>query len=309
MDGVAMKKRSSSYVWLDNKMMKAEDAKVPILTHSMQYGSGMFEGIRTYETEKGAAIFRLDEHVKRLEGSMKVYSMNLAYSQGQIKEAIIKTVKANGLRSCYIRPFAFYNDANIGVSAFGKKVSLFIAALPFGRYFGGAEKGIRCKVSSWRRINSGILPVEAKASGNYLNSVIANSEARAVGFDEAILLSYDGYVAEGPGENIFLVKDNILLTPDRSSDILLGITRDSVIKIAESMGIEVKERLVHREELCTADELFFAGTAAEITPITNVDGISVGAGKVGPITKMLAQKFDDIVHGRDREFEHWLTYI
>lgn len=303
------KKNPSLCVWLDNKVIKSGDAKVPILTHSLQYGSGIFEGMRAYETDKGTAIFKLDEHVQRLINSLKIYSMSLAYSQRQIKEAIIRIVKANKLNSCYIRPFAFYNDSRIGVSAFGKKVSLFIAAVPFGKYFSNAERGIRCKISSWHRINSNILPVEAKASGNYLNSVIANNEAKISGFDEAILLSYDGYVAEGSSENIFLVKDNILLTPDRGSDILLGITRDSVIKIAESIGIEVRERLIHREELYTADELFFTGTAAEITPIINVDGATIGTGGVGPITKTLTRAFDDIAHGRNRDFEHWLTYI
>ena len=301
-------KKGSLCVWLDNKMIKAEAANVPILTHSMQYGSGIFEGMRAYETEKGAAIFRLEEHLHRFINSMKIYSMAPPYSQRQIKDAVIDTVKANKLSSCYIRPFAFYNDARIGLSTAGKKVSVFIAAVPFGKYF-AKQEGLRCKISSWCRINSSILPVEAKASGNYLNSIIANMEARTSGYDEAVLMSHNGYVAEGPGENIFLVKDNVLLTPDRGSDILLGITRDSLIKIAESIGIEVRERQIHREELYTADEVFFSGTAAELTPITSVDGIKVGAGVVGPMTKMLVQAFDDVVHGRNRDFGQWLTYV
>ena len=303
-----MAKTQVQYAWLDGKFVDIYDAKVPILTHSLQYGSGVFEGLRSYETDKGTAIFRLDEHVKRLMNSMRIYSMQCPYSQKQIRQAVIDTVKKNHLSSCYIRPFAFYNDANIGLATHGKKVSVFIAAVPFGKYF-NAGKGIRCKVSSWQRINSSILPVGAKACGNYLNSIIASNEVKALGFDEAIMLSCGGHVAEGPGENIFIVKDNVLLTPDKGSDILLGITRDSLIKIAESIGFEVRERSVHREELYTADELFFAGTAAEITPIANVDGISVGADCPGPITKVLSQEFDGIVHGRNKDFGNWLTYV
>ena len=302
------KKISTQYVWLDNRIVKADDAKVPIMTHSLQYGSGIFEGIRAYETDNGIAVFRLDEHVRRFMNSMKIYSMDHGYTERQIREAILGVVRKNGISSGYIRPFAFYNDDQIGLSTSGKRVSVFIAARPFGKYF-AKQSGIRCKVSSWLRINSGILPVEAKASGNYLNSIIASMEAKSIGFDEAILMSQNGYVAEGPGENIFFVKDNVLLTPDKGSDILLGITRDSLIKMAESMGIEVRERQMHREELYTADELFFSGTAAELTPITSVDGIKIGTGAVGPITKMLAQTFDDVVHGRNKDFAHWLTYI
>ena len=302
------KKTSNLYVWLDNKMIKADDAKVPIMTHSMQYGSGVFEGMRVYETGNGTAVFRLNEHVHRFANSMKIYSMNYGYTEKQLREAVLKIVRMNKVSSGYVRPFAFFDDSRIGLSSVGKRVSVFIAAMPFGKYF-AKQGGIRCKVSSWCRINSSILPVEAKASGNYLNSIIANTEAKITGFDEAILMSYNGYVAEGPGENIFLVKDNVLLTPDKGSDILLGITRDSLIKIAESMGMEVRERPIHREELYTADEVFFSGTAAELTPIINVDGIKVGAGVEGPMTKMLAQAFDDVVHGRNTDFEQWLTYI
>ena len=302
------KKIPTQYVWLDNKMVKAEDAKVPIMTHSLEYGSGIFEGIRAYETDNGVAVFRLNEHVRRFMNSMKIHAMNCGYTERQIKEAILDVIRKDGVGACYIRPFAFYNDDNIGLSTSGKKVSVFVAARPFGKYF-AKQTGIRCKVSSWNRINSSILPVEAKASGNYINSIIASMEAKRMGFDEAILLSQNGYVAEGPGENIFLVRDNVLLTPDKGSDILRGITRDSLIKLAESMGIEVQERQVHREELYTADELFFSGTAAELTSITEVDGIKVGSGVVGPITKMLAQAFDDVVHGRNKDFSGWLTQV
>jgi branched-chain amino acid aminotransferase len=219
-------------------------------------------------------------------------------------------VKKNRLDSCYIRPFAFYNDHNIGLPPLGKKISTFMAAVAFGAYFaGGKEKGISCKVSSWRRINSSILPPSAKASGNYANSIIANVEAKKAGADEAILLSTTGHVAEGSGENIFLVQNGVLVTPSKASDILPGITRDSILRIAQIMGVETEEREVHREELYNADELFFTGTASEVTPITNVDFKPIGSGKPGPITKMLATKYSAIVTGNDAEFGSWLTYV
>lgn len=291
-------------------MVKESDASIPILTHSMQYGSGIFEGVRAYSTRNGTAIFRLKDHMKRFARSAKIYSIDLGYSQEQLFEAICKLVKANKLDSGYIRPFAFYDDHNIGMSTAGKKISVSVCAVPFGAYFGGGKEiGVSCKVSSWKRINSSILPVEAKASGNYLNSIIASSEAKRTGADEAILLSTNGYVAEGPGENIFLVEDGKLVTPSKDSDILLGITRHSIIKIAEFMGIEVLERNVHREELYIADEVFFSGTAAEITPITSIDSIKIGKGKPGPLTKMLAQKYSEVVLGKESNFKYWLTYI
>jgi branched-chain amino acid aminotransferase len=219
-------------------------------------------------------------------------------------------VGKNALASCYIRPFAFYNDQNIGVSPAGKKVSVFIAVLPFGAYFGkGKEQGIKCKISSWQRINSLILPPEAKASGNYINSIIANLEAVSSGADEAILTSIDGYVAEGPGENIFIVEDGKLVTPGRDSDILLGITRDTVIKLANYADLQVVERNVHKEELYTCDEAFFTGTAAEVTPITAIDSRKVGTGRPGPLTKMLAGEYSKLVNGENKELAQWLTYV
>jgi branched-chain amino acid aminotransferase len=296
-------------VWMDGKLIKYGDARVPILTHSMQYGSGVFEGIRSYKTARGTAVFRLRDHIKRFLNSAKIYSMRLGYAGTAIETAVKMVVGANALGDSYIRPFAFYDDDDIGISTKGKRISVYIAAVPFGAYFGPArETGLRCKVSSWHRINSEILPVEAKASGNYVNSIIAGNEARESGFDEAILTSIDGDVAEGPGENIFIVKDGGLVTPDVDSDILVGITRDSVIKIAESEGIRVEQRSVKRDELYTADELFFTGTAAELTPIVNVDGTRISRG-AGPITKALAASYGSVVHGRVPEFGGWLTYV
>jgi len=297
-------------VWLDGKMLNFNEAVVPIMNHSMQYGSGIFEGIRGYETAKGTAIFRLGDHVKRLVNTAKILRMPLNFTAKQISDAIVSVVKTNKLGHCYIRPFGFYNDSQVGLNTTGKKTSMYIYATNFGAYFGeSSAKGIRCKISSIRRINSAILPSRAKGSGNYLNSIIANGEAKAAGFDEAILLSSGGHVAEGSGENIFMVVDNKLVTPDKGSDILLGITRDSIIKIAENAGLQVEERAIHKEELYTADELFFTGTAAEMMPILDVDGIKIADGKEGPITKMLSSKFKDIVTGKDKEFSSWLTYV
>ncbi|MEM0106609.1 MAG: branched-chain amino acid transaminase [Candidatus Micrarchaeaceae archaeon] len=294
-------------VWLDGEIVDYDKANVSILTHSMQYGSGIFEGIRAYNTKKGPAIFRIDDHIQRFFNSAKIYSMKLGFSKDEIKKAIEEVIRVNNLSDCYIRPFAFYNDDSIGVAAYGKKVSVYIAAIPFGAYFSQRDLGIKCKVSSWHRISSEILPVKAKASGNYLNSIIASNEAKACGFDEAILISADGNVAEGPGENIFFVEDNKLITPDESADILKGITRSTIIEIAEDKGIEVEERQVKRDELYLADELFFSGTAAEITPIVNVDGIAISKG-MGPITKILSDSYFDIVHGNNPEFLYWLDF-
>jgi branched-chain amino acid aminotransferase len=297
-------------VWLDGKITKYSNAKVPILTHSLQYGSGIFEGIRAYETENGTAIFRLSDHIARFMRSMKIYSIQPKYTQKELEKAVVQVVKANGLKSCYIRPFVFYNSDKIGLATYGKETSIFIAAVPFEDYYGvGTAKGIRCKVSSWRRINSSILPVEAKASGNYINSIIANNEAKASGFDETILLSYNGYVAEGAADNIFIVKGGRIITPNASADILIGVTRDTSIKISESIGIVVEERETHKEELYSADEVFLCGTAAEITPVVNIDGINIGNGKPGPITKLIADSYKRIVTGKNEEFVDWLTYV
>ncbi len=302
--------RSKLKVWLDGKLISYKDAKVPILTHSMQYGSGIFEGMRAYETKSGTAIFRLDDHMQRFMRSAKIYSMRMRYSAKELAKASMKVVRENKLSSCYIRPFIFYNTDNIGVGIWNGVTSVYIVAVPFGAYYGtGKEKGIRCKISSWRRINSSILPVEAKSSGNYNNSIISNNEARASGFDETILLSLDGYVAEGAAENIFIVKYGHLITPSASADILMGITRDSIIKIAESLGLIVEERELHKEELYSADEVFFCGTAAEVTPVVDIDGIKIGNGKPGPITKLLSQKYTEVVTGQNKEFEDWLTYV
>lgn len=297
------------YAWMDGEFIDYEKATVPILTHSLQYGSGIFEGIRAYSTPKGSAVFRLEEHVHRLFNSMKIYRMGAKFTEKDVQEAILQLLKKNGLKDAYIRPFAFFNDQRIGLTIKDKKVSIAVAAVEFGNYFSNKDTGVKAKVTSWRRINSSILPPEAKASGNYLNSIIASTEAKLTGADEAILLSHDGFISEGPGENIFIVENNRLVTPSRDSDILMGITRASVLKLAESMGIETEERRVNREELYTCDEAFFTGTAAEVTPITEVDSIKVGNGKPGAITKKIGDRFSAIVHGEDKAFKDWLAPV
>ena len=301
---------SNLKVWFDGKTMGFDEATVPVTVHSLQYGSGIFEGIRAYKTDKGPAIFKLKEHTRRFFDTAKIYGMNLGYTQEQINRAIVDTVRLNDLDSCYIRPFAFYNDVRVGLSTENKKVSVYIAALPMGSYFGKTEEiGARCKTSSWRRINSDIIPVRAKASGNYLNSILTSREVRSAGFDEAILLSGNGYLAEGPGENIFLVRDGKLYTPGVSADILGGITRDTIIEIAREKGLEIIERDIHREEIYVADDAFFCGTAAEVTPIASVDSIDVGNGKRGPVTADIGKTYNDIVSGKVEKYKDWLTYV
>ncbi len=279
-------------VWFNGKLIPYSEATVPVLTHSLQYGSGIFEGIRAYAGENGSNIFRLKEHVIRFFMTAKIYGLDLGHSIEEISNGIVDTVRENGTVSCYIRPFAFVDDDAISLGIGNKKVSTTISVIPYDSIFGSRKfNGIRCKVSSWRRINSSILPVQAKASGNYLNSIIAANEASASGFDEPILISEGGYVAEGTGKNIFIVKDGTILTPGKDSDILLGITRETVIEISRDMGLSVNERRIHRDELYTADEIFLAGTAAEVAPVTDVDGLKVGEDRTGKITASVSLMF------------------
>lgn len=297
-------------VWFDGNIMNYADTKVPILTHSLQYGSGVFEGIRSYDTGSYASIFRLREHIQRFRRSMRIYFMSTEFSPIDIENGIKNVISGNGFRDAYIRPFAFYNDDRIGLGTKDKKVSIFIGAVPFKSYFSSTKsKGLRCKVSSWHRPSSAFLPIEAKASGNYLNSIIANREAVNMGYDEAILTSQSGHITEGPGENIFLISGNELVTPSLESDILAGITRDTVLKIASDLDLKVTERYVHREELYNADELFFAGTAAEVSAIVEVDGTSVSGGETGEVTGKIAKLYNDVVRGKISKYENWLTRI
>ena len=295
---------------MDGKFVDWDDAKVHVLTHTLHYGLGAFEGIRCYKTEKGPAIFRLDEHVDRLFASAAIFMLEIPFSKAEIKAAIIKTVKVNKLKECYIRPLVYIGYGAMGLYPKGNPVNVSISAWPWGAYLGeeALEKGIRVKVSSFARHHIGSTMTMAKACGYYVNSQIAKKEAITGGFDEALLLDTDGYVSEGSGENIFIVRNDVLKTTPLTS-ILEGITRDSIIQIAKDIKIPLREKRFTRDEVYIADEAFFTGTAAEITPIRELDGRKIGIGKRGKITGKLQKIFFDIVKGKNRKYESWLTRI
>jgi branched-chain amino acid aminotransferase len=288
-----------------------EKANVHVLTHTLHYGLGVFEGIRCYKTPKGPAVFRLRDHISRLENSAKLVGMELPYSVGDLIQAVKQTVKKNEIEECYIRPIAFYGYGVMGLNPAGSKVNVAIAVWPWGTYLGeeGLERGIRAKISPWLRIHPRILPPQAKVVANYANSILAKVDALNSGYDEAILLNIDGNIAEGPGENLFIVKEGKLITPPISSGALIGITRDSIIKIAGDEGIDFEERDLKPEELYSADEAFFTGTAAEVTPIREVDGKIIGTGARGPVTGRLQRIFFSAVRGKEPRYEFWLDYV
>ena len=297
-------------IWVNGELTEWREAKTHVLTHTLHYGMGVFEGVRAYETPKGPAIFRLQEHTKRLFNSAKILGMKLPFSQDEINQAHIDVVKANDLHSCYFRPMAYYGSAKLGVAPAVDDVQVILAAWPWGAYLGeeGMKRGIRVRVSSYTRHHPNIHMIKAKANGNYLNSILANTEATRDGYDEAILLDAQGYVAEGSGENIFLINEGKLYTP--ALDVALdGITRRSVIAIAEEMGLPVIEKRITRDELYAADEVFFTGTAAEVTPIREIDNREIGIGERGPITTEIQQRYFDIVQGKNPKYDHWLTYV
>ena len=297
-------------IWFNGQLIEWRDAKTHVLTHTLHYGMGVFEGVRAYETAEGPAIFRLQEHTKRLFNSAKILGMKLPYTQDEINQAHIDVVKANNLHSCYFRPMAYYGAAKLGVAPQADDVQVIWAAWPWGAYLGeeGMKRGIRVRVSSFTRHHPNIHMIKAKANGNYLNSILANTEATRDGYDEAILLDAQGYVAEGSGENIFVVNEGKLYTP--ALDVALdGITRKSVIAIAEEMGLPVIEKRITRDELYAADEVFFTGTAAEVTPIREIDNREIGIGERGPITTEIQQRYFDIVEGKNPAYRHWLTYV
>jgi len=298
-------------IWFDGKFVGWDEAKVHVLAHGLHYGSGVFEGIRCYKTSRGSAVFRLEDHIDRFYNSAKVYFMNIPYSKSELIEAIVNLIKLNGLEECYIRPIAFRGLGGFSLDPRSNSLHVAVAVWPWGEYLGEGvrDKGVRCTISSWVRVQNNMIPMMAKATGQYINSSLACMEAHLKGFDEAIMLDSRGYVSEGTGENIFLVKDGVLYTPSTSSSILLGITRDSVIKIAIDMGFKVVEKDISKEELFLADELFFTGTAAEITPVVEVDHRLVGEGKVGPVTRRLQEKFFAIVRGLDNNYSRWLHFI
>ncbi len=297
-------------IWMNGKFVNWDDAKIHILSHVIHYGSCWFEGIRCYKTKNGSAIFRLREHVNRLFDSSKIYRAGIPYSIQEIENGIIETVKANDYKECYIRPIVYRGYGEVGVNPLNCPVDVSIIAYEWGKYLGkeALDNGIDVMVSTWQRNSANTTPTLSKAAGNYLNSQLIKMEAVLSGYAEGIALDKNGFVSEGSGENLFIIKDGILYTSSASSGILLGITRDTVIKFAREINLEVKELNIPREFLIIADEVFFTGTAAEITPIRSIDKIQVGNGKVGPITKQLQEKFFDIVlNGNNKN--NWLKFI
>ena len=297
-------------IWYDGKMVPWREANTHVLTHSLHYGLAVFEGLRAYKTVSGTAIFRLKEHTERMFNSAHIYMMKIPYDRETLMEAQKEVVRANKLASCYVRPIAFYGSEKMGVSPKGAKVHVAIAAWPWGAYLGadGLEKGIRVKTSSHARHHVNVSMCRAKVSGTYANSILANMEATEHGYDEGLLLDVDGFVAEGAGENLFMIKNNRIVEPELSS-ALIGITRDSVIQLAGDLGYTVDAKRITRDDLYIADEVFFTGTAAEVTPIREVDGRTVGAGKRGPLTEKLQVMFFDVVNGRSEKYRHWLHYV
>lgn len=296
-------------IWMNGELIPWGDAKVHVLTHALHYGSGVFEGIRCYQTERGPAIFRLDEHMKRLERSARLYYMPVPYSHEELMKATKDVIRANGLTACYIRPLVFRGYGEMGLYPIKAPVDTMIAVWPWGAYLGddAADHGIRAKISSVRALDHSSLARAAKASGQYLNSILAKVEVTNSGYDEAIMLNEHGHVAEGSGENIFAVRRGVLTTPPTSDGILEGITRDTVMQLALSMGIEINERTLTRSDLVLADELFFTGTAAEIVPIREVDDHFIS--EPGPVTRRIQEKFHAIVTGRDTEFAHYMEAV
>jgi len=298
------------FIWHDGKLVPWREATTHVLTHSLHYGLAVFEGLRAYKTASGTAIFRLREHTERLFNSAHIFMMKMPYDKETLSAAQREVVRANDLESCYVRPIAFYGSEKMGVSPKGAQVHVSIAAWPWGAYLGadGLEKGIRVKTSSFARHHINVTMCRAKFSGTYANSILANQEAVDHGYDEALLLDVDGYVAEGAGENLFLVKNGRLYEPELTS-ALIGITRDSVIQLAHDIGLEVHTKRITRDDIYIADEAFFTGTAAEVTPIRELDNRVIGAGKRGPVTEKLQSMFFDVVNGRNPKYAKWLTPI
>ena len=303
--------KKTEKIWMDGKLVNWDSAKIHILTHSLHYGTAIFEGIRCYNSVKGPAVFRLRDHMSRFLNSAKIYLMKIPYDLDELCKAIKETIKANKVEECYIRPIAYIGYNEMGLNPMKNPINVAVAVWPWGTYLGeeGLERGVRCKISSWIRVDSRILPPQAKCSANYANSVLAKLEALNCGFDEAILLNINGHVAEGPGENIFTIEDDVLITPPTSSGALYGLTRDSVKVIAKEFGIPCIEKNILRDELFLADEAFLTGTAAELTPIREIDGRVIGKGSRGPITEKLQAKFFQIVKGEDEKYHKWLDFV
>lgn len=297
------------FIWLDGELVPWREAKTHVLTHTLHYGMGVFEGVRAYETDQGPAIFRLADHTRRLFNSAKILNMPMTYTPAELDEAQKLVVKENKLNSAYLRPMCFYGSEGMGLRADNLKLHTMVAAWPWGAYLGedGLNAGIRIKTSSFTRHHVNVTMCKAKANGNYMNSMLALQEALNDGYDEALLLDVDGFVAEGSGENIFIVRDNIIFTPDLTS-ALDGITRNTIFVLAKEMGYDIIEKRITRDEVYIADEAFFTGSAAEVTPIRELDNRSIGNGGRGSITEKLQSKYFDVVEGRSSEHSHWLTY-
>ncbi|HZI90852.1 MAG TPA: branched-chain amino acid transaminase [Thermoleophilaceae bacterium] len=300
---------TAELIWQNGEFVPWDEARTHVLSHGLHYGTGVFEGIRCYETEWGPAVFRHREHLQRLERSAQLYYFKLPYSAEEIRQATNELVRRNGLGSCYIRPLAYRGYGNLGLYATEAPIDVIVAAFPWGVYLGeeGARHGIRTKVSSWRTISGDSLIPHAKASGQYLNSVLAKTEATNAGYDEAILLDQHGFVSEGSGENVFVVRDGTICTPPHTAAILDGITRNSVAQIARDLGYAIEERGIARAELYLADEVFLTGTAAELVPVREVDDHPLGG--PGEITRVIQAKFQDALHGRAEEYLEWLDFV
>jgi branched-chain amino acid aminotransferase len=300
--------KATEKIWMNGELVDWADAKVHVGSHGLHYGSGVFEGIRCYETDAGPAVFRLTDHLNRLHQSAQLLHMELPYSVEELRAATHELIAVNGLSECYLRPIAFYGFGELGVHPGTNPIDVVLMSWPWGAYLGdeALTNGIRAKVSSWKRVGPNTIPHVAKATGIYLNSMLATMEATRAGYEEAILLTDDGFVADGSGENIFAVKDEIISTPDLSHSILPGITRQAVMEIAQTLGYAVHERKLIRSDLYVADELFMCGTAAEVTPVRSVDDHEVG--DPGPVTKAIQDVFFEVVRGRDERFSRWLEY-
>lgn len=301
----------AKYIWMDGKFVDWDDANIHILSHVIHYGSGVFEGLRCYKTPKGRVIFRLSEHTERLKNSAKIYRMEVPYTTEELNEVVIELIKRNNLEDAYIRPLVYRGYAELGVNPFDCPVRVSIATLQWGKYLGkeALENGVDVMFSTWNRMAPNTFPAMAKCCANYMNSQLIKMEAITLGFVEGIALDTSGYVSEGSGENIFAIVDGVIHTPPLQASILPGITRHTVMTLAREMGIEVIEEMLVREYLYIADEVFFTGSAAEVTPIRSIDKITIGKGKCGPITKQLQDAFFDVIEGRKEDKHGWLTKV
>ncbi len=298
-------------IWMDGQLVDWRDAKIHVLSHTLHYGCGVFEGVRAYNTVNGTAIFRLHEHTERLFNSAKILRMKIPFTPAEVMAAQREVVRVNKLESCYLRPLTWIGDEKLGVSPKGNTIHLMIAAWPWGAYLGeeGLKRGIRVKTSSYTRHHVNITMTQAKAVSNYTNSILANMEATEDGYDEALLLDASGFVSEGAGENIFIIKGGVVYTPDLSAGALNGITRGTVFAICQDLGLKLVEKRITRDEVYISDEAFFTGTAAEVTPIRELDRIEIGQGSRGPLTERIQAAFFDIVNGRNPKYTEWLSKV